>query len=486
MKKLTEILLNTKYKIVCGNTNITIRDIATDSRKVQKGDLFVALPGMTVDGHDFVYRAIENGAGAILVEENFEFEPNPNITAIFVENNYLAFAQISRAFFDFPADDLFLIGITGTNGKSTTTYMVESILKNDKAGVIGTLGYKYGEIHRTMDFTTPDSYELNRIFAEMRDAGVKTVIMEVSSHALAQKRTLEIKFDMAIFTNLTQDHLDFHKDMEDYFSAKMILFQSLKQDGKAIINIDDDYGKRVCKLVKPIITYGIENKDADYYADSIISKIEGSIFKVYDRTSEIEIQLQVPGIFNIYNSLAAFAATREYGFQETDIQKGLMEFTGIRGRFEMIKGQHDFNIIIDYAHTPDALETVTKEARNICQSKVITVFGAGGDRDKTKRPIMGSIVAESSDIIVLTSDNPRTEDPEEILNDIAKGIPENIEYYRISDRKKAIRAALDLAETSDIVVIAGKGHEDYQIIGHTKRHLDDKEVVHKWLEERDF
>ncbi len=425
------------------------------------------MEGAHFDGHKFISQAKNSGAVAILTtHEDIQVE---NISALIVPNMLNALAVIVPYFYDYPSKKMRVIGITGTNGKTTTTYLIREILKNSgyKVGLIGTIQMMIGDEIFPMHNTTPNVIDLQNIFVDMLNKNVDYVVMEVSSHALAENRIAGIEFDCAIFTNLTQDHLDYHKTMENYKLTKAKLFEIVsrigsKQNKSAVINLDDDASSEMlnhtsCKK----ITYSVD-KNSDLQAENISIRANGMNFDVGD----MNFNLHITGKFNIYNTLAAIGAS----------MAELENFKSVPGRFERVFTDTDFTIIVDYAHTPDGVKNVLQTARQITKNKIITVFGCGGDRDKTKRPIMGKIAAELSDIVIVTSDNPRTENPENILRDIEVGIT-NKTYEKIIDRRTAIFRAVELANSGDVILILGKGHENYQILKDKTIHFDDREIA---------
>jgi UDP-N-acetylmuramoyl-L-alanyl-D-glutamate--2,6-diaminopimelate ligase len=387
-----------------------------------------------------------------------------------------------------------VIGITGTNGKTSITYMIESVLKHAgiTPGVIGTINYRWNDTLQQADNTTPESKDLQEVLARMRDDGVKVVVMEVSSHGLFLNRADDIEFDAAVFTNLTRDHLDFHLDFEEYFNAKMILFHLLDKSGKekrvAVINTDDEYGKRMAEASRELSftvkTLGF-NEHADFRPDpnSVVNRITGLSYLLENPDKGLEIRLSLSGTFHIYNSLTAAAVLRSTGHPFGTIQEGLSQLKTVPGRFDVLDSGSGFHVIVDYAHTSDALLKLLASVNELEPRRLITVFGCGGDRDRTKRPEMGKIALDNSDMVIVTSDNPRTEDPVAIIEDITADLPEGT-YRVVVEREDAIREAVTAAGKGDIVVIAGKGHEDYQIIGKTKVHFDDRELAAKYLAEK--
>ncbi len=469
-----------------------------DSRKVFPGALFVAVKGFESDGHGYVRRAVEAGAAAVVVSEDraAEFEDlSTSGTAVIVSSDTRrTLSALSAAFFGFPSRGMRIVGVTGTNGKTSITYMIESALKQDGAspGVIGTVNYRWAG--KTLDApnTTPESRDLQELLYSMSLDGVDTVVMEVSSHALELGRAVDIEFDCAIFTNLTGDHLDFHRDMESYFNAKLKLFDHLDKSSKprkaAVVNVDDEYGKRIYadrdKYQYPVYSFGVENP-ADYMPEksSILNRITGLAYMLKS-PEKAGISLKIAGRFHVYNSLAALSALHSLGVGFSSISEGLASLEAVPGRFDVRTSKSGFSVVVDYAHTGDALEKLLQSVRELDHNRLITVFGCGGDRDKTKRPVMGRIASEYSDIAIVTSDNPRTEDPALIIKDIIPGI-KNENYEVIEDRTDAIKYAVNLAVEGDIIVIAGKGHETYQIIGKTKTHYDDHEVAGTFISRRE-
>lgn len=486
MKTLEELALLIQNSKIIGDGKTEIKNIEHDSRKVSEGSLFVCMEGMHFDGHKFINQAKDLGAVAILTtHENISLPEN--ISAIVVPDLLKSLAVIVPYFYDYPSKKMRVIGITGTNGKTTTTYLIREILKSVgyKVGLIGTIQMMIDEEIFPMHNTTPNVIELQKIFCNMLEKNIDYVVMEVSSHAIAENRIAGIEFDTAIFTNLTQDHLDFHKTMENYKLTKAKLFEIVSRSGKkenknSVINLDDPAGEEMLKHSScKKITYGIE-KNSDVRAVDIDIKSTGTNFKIRSDFGSMKLNLHLTGIFNVYNILAAVGAALAENISPEKIKISLENFRSVPGRFERIFADIPFEIIVDYAHTPDGMKNVLETARQIVRNKIITVFGCGGDRDKTKRPVMGKIAAELSDIVIATSDNPRTENPEEILNEIEVGVKEKIGekiYKKISDRRKAIFHAVEIAEKGDIILILGKGHENYQILKDETIHFDDREVA---------
>lgn len=484
MKTLEELALLIQGSKITGDKKVEITSIEHDSRKISAGSLFVCMEGAHFDGHKFISQAKESGAVAIITtRENI---PAENISVLTVPNLLNALSVIVPYFYDYPAKKMRVIGVTGTNGKTTTTYLIREILKSVgyKVGLIGTIQMMIGEEIFPMHNTTPNVIDLQNIFMSMLEKNVDYVVMEVSSHALAENRIAGIEFDCAIFTNLTQDHLDYHKTMENYKLTKAKLFEIVsrvgsKQNKSAVINIDDAASTEMlnhsaCKK----ITYSAD-KNSDLQAKNISIRADGMNFTVGD----MNLNLHITGKFNIYNTLAAIGACLAENISEDKIISALENFKSVPGRFERVFTNTDFTIIVDYAHTPDGVQNVLQTARQITKNKIITVFGCGGDRDKTKRPIMGKIAAELSDIVIVTSDNPRTEDPESILHDIEAGIS-NKTYETIADRRTAIFRAVEIANSGDVIMILGKGHENYQILKDKTIHFDDREIAMEATDEK--
>lgn len=476
INSLTEIL------DVKGSDDVEIKSIAYDSRKVETGSLFVAIQGFKLDGHDYISEAVAKGATAVIGEKDVDLPEN--ILYIKVKNSRKALSEASSLFFGKPAEKLKVVGVTGTNGKTTTTYLIKAILDEAgySTGVVGTIGVRIKDRLLPSERTTPESLELNHIFSEMLKEGVEYVSMEVSSHSLKLHRVDHINFEVGVFTNLTQDHLDFHINFEDYYASKKKLF-SLSR--KAVINVDDESGRRLCRELNiPVLTYAIEEK-ADVKAENVTINESGVSFDVCALDKRKKIRYRVPGRFSVYNSLAAISACLILGVDLDTIAEALEKVKGVPGRFEPVDEGQDFTVIVDYAHTPDGLENVLSTIKSFARGRIITVFGAGGDRDRGKRPLMGRVVSEYSDYFIITSDNPRSEDPEAIIDDIEKGVNENSKYERIPDRKEAIKRAIELASEGDVILIAGKGHENYQIIKDKVLPFDDREVAREFLKKKE-
>jgi UDP-N-acetylmuramoyl-L-alanyl-D-glutamate--2,6-diaminopimelate ligase len=478
--KLKELLQGVEIIESTANMELDIGQVAYDSRKVEQGSLFVAVSGFATDGNRFIPMAMEKGAAAVVTAS----KPAQDVPYILVKSDRLALAQIGANFFGHPAESMKIIGVTGTNGKTSVTLLLKQVLEgalDAKVGLIGTMGNLIGDIAIPSDRTTPESFELQSLFAQMRDAGCKYVVMEVSSHAIALERVGGVRFAVAAFTNLTEDHLDFHKTMENYCDTKALLFSRCD---KAVMNCDDSWFDRICaNAACPVLTTSVGS--GDLTAKDVQLHADGVSFSAVTKTENITVNLPIPGRFTVYNALTVLGIASQLGISLSDSAKALAGVAGVKGRIEVVPthGQ-DFTILIDYAHTPDGLEKVLTSVRDFCKGRLIAVFGCGGDRDPIKRPIMGAIGTKLADIAVITSDNPRTEMPMAIIEDILKGInPDMGEYIVIEDRKKAIHYAMDIAQKDDMIVLAGKGHETYQEINGVKHHLDEREVVADHLAE---
>jgi UDP-N-acetylmuramoyl-L-alanyl-D-glutamate--2,6-diaminopimelate ligase len=467
--------------------NPLISSIEMDSREIKQGSMFICIKGYTVDGHDYVNQAVQKGAVAILAEQPVQ----TTVPVIYVEDTKRAMAIIADSFYDQPTHKLQLIGITGTNGKTSTTHMVEKIMieAGKKTGLIGTIHTKIGDQTFEVKNTTPESLTLQQTFSKMVQHKVETAIMEVSSHALDLGRVHGCDYDIAVFTNLTQDHLDYHGSMVEYRRAKGLLFAQLgntfhpTKRKYAILNNDDPASNEYRRSTAAhLITYGIKNQ-SDIMASSIEMKNNGTTFKLTIYEEEYNVQIQLLGLFSVYNVLAAIATAIAAKVEVPVILKSLSDLEGVQGRFELVQADQDFAVVVDYAHTPDSLENAIKTLKHFAKGRVIVIVGCGGDRDKTKRPIMANIASTLSDVAIFTSDNPRSEDPIQILKDMEAGVYGD-SFKSIIDRKEAIHYAIQLAKKDDIVLIAGKGHETYQIIGGQVFDFDDREVAKKAIKER--
>lgn len=473
--KLNELLIGIEVLDSTADMNLEIADISYDSRKTKPRDLFVAVTGFETDGHMFIADAVKKGAAAVLCEQ----KPDTDIAYILVKSSRKALALISRNYFGDPAKGLCMIGVTGTNGKTTVTYLMKTVLERAlgaKVGLIGTNQNLIGDQAMETERTTPEAYDLQKLLYQMAGAGCTHVVMEVSSHALALSRVEGIHFQIGIFTNLTQDHLDFHKTMEDYLKAKALLF-SMCDIG--IINLDDKAAPELVQLAKcKVVTYSLEKNEADLVAKNIQLKAEKVEYEALSLMNIQRMELNIPGSFSVYNSMAVVAAAMSLGIGLEDISAALKTASGVKGRAEVVPLDTDYTMLIDYAHTPDGLENILKAVRGFAKGRVVTLFGCGGDRDPVKRPIMGEIAAQLSDFLIVTSDNPRTEEPMAIIEDIMPGVRKHkTPHVVIEDRRAAIAYAMDNAQSGDVIVLAGKGHETYQILGKTKVHLDEREII---------
>lgn len=496
---LSELLNGIDIIEYSGDLNIQISGVTDDSREIKDKNIFVCMPAVyespyakwtyRTDGHDYIPNAIDNGASAIIVQKPLsEINLKEGITFVRVNDTRFALARVSAKFYDYPSRKLFMVGVTGTNGKTSTCYLSKSILSfgGKKTAILGTIVQRIGGKDISAGMTTFEAHRLQKILSDIVNEGMDAVVMEASSHALELKRVDEVDFDVAVFTNLTQDHLDFHKDMNGYLQAKIKLFAGLgtyKNPVYAIVNADDPASDKIIHSTKAeVITYAVNN-NADIKIKSYQSTPQGLSFvvSVYNK-DEIEINLQLLGDYNLYNALSAIGVGVSQGLSLDIIKKGLEQVDSVPGRFDRVNCGQDFVVVVDYAHTPDALERVLTAARKLTKGRLITVFGCGGDRDKTKRPIMGETATSLSDYTIVTSDNPRTEDPMQIISNILDGIKSG-EYEVIPDRRSAIKRAISIAKSGDFVVIAGKGHENYQIIGTNKIHFDDKEIASEFLRE---
>ncbi len=491
---LQELIQNLPVKETLGKMSTKICGITQDSRKVQKGFLFVAIQGYGQDGHRFIPEAIKNGAAALVVSENYEI--GTTIPKVMVANSRKTLAQLAVRFYENPSEKMTMIGITGTNGKTTITYLLESILKEAgrNPAVLGTINYRYGGKVFSSENTTPESVDLQKLFSEMLKEGVTDVVMEISSHSLLMERVRGIEFDVAAFTNLSQDHLDFHLDLKNYFEAKLKLFtdflsESPKKERSAVINMEDSYSgdvlkKNTVRSVRVGLT-GPYEVSAQFFNFST----EGIEARILIGSEVLTIRSPLLGLFNLENILVAVGIAYSLGIATETIRLGIEKVNCVPGRFEKIPNSRGLYVFVDYAHTPEALARVGECLRSFTkEGRVITVFGCGGDRDRSKRPMMGREASKFSDVIVVTSDNPRTEDPSRIIEEIVAGFQdtpfpeENI--FQVIERKEALRQAIKMAKSGDLVLVAGKGHEDYQILGSKKIHFSDQEILRELLKEK--
>lgn len=467
---------------VKGSEDVEIRGIAYDSRKVKKGYLFVCIDGTTVDGHDYIPQAVENGAAAVVVQKDGNMPEG--ICAIKTPDTRYALAYLSDAFYGHPSGRFKLTGVTGTKGKTTTTFMIKSILESGgkKVGLVGTLGSRIGDRTLYTERTTPESHDLQSLFSEMVEEGVDSVVMEVSSQGLALHRVSCCEYQIGVFTNLSKDHIAprEHASMEEYLEAKIRLFKMCK---KGLVNCDSQYAADVIKKAEcEVLTFGIENK-ADIMAADIIKHPQSVEFKAATPWFTGEMKVNIPGKFSVYNALAAIGVCGMMGIPYEAVRAGL-ERVQVPGRAELVNTGKDFSVMIDYAHSPDSLENILNTVKDYAPGRVVSLFGCGGDRDRTKRPVMGEISGRIADFTIITSDNPRTEDPDAIVNGIEEGIKGTAgKYVKIVDRREAIKYALDNARPGDVIVLAGKGHETYQTFKDKTIHFDEREVVAELLDE---
>ena len=478
--KLSELLKDISVVECTANLETDISAICYDSRKATPGSLFVAISGFASDGNRFIPMAVGKGSVAVVTAK----KPVTDVPYILVENDRLALSLLATNFYDCPAKKMKLIGVTGTNGKTSTTLLLKQVLEKTlgaKVGLIGTMENMVGQEVIPTERTTPESLELQQLFDRMQRAGCSHVVMEVSSHALTLDRVGGVRFDVAAFTNLTEDHLDFHKTMDAYCDAKAELFARCD---RAVINIDDSYAYRMQeKAACPVIRTSCHV--ADLYATDVVMEAEGISFTAVAGEKRVPVSLPIPGKFTVYNALSVIGIALQLGVSLEDSARTLATVYGVKGRMEVVPTPGTpYSVLIDYSHTPDALENVITSVKNFCKGRVITVFGCGGDRDPIKRPIMGHIGVKLSHIGIITSDNPRTEDPNSIIADILKGVKvADGLYYVVPERRLAIRYAMDIAQKDDIIILAGKGHETYQEINGVKHHLDEREEVAQHLQE---
>jgi len=479
--KLKDLLAGVSVLEATADMELDIANISYDSRKVVSGDLFVAITGFASDGNRFIPMAMEKGAAAVVTAKR----PEIAIPYILVESDRLALALIGCNFFNHPSKSMKMIGVTGTNGKTSVTLLLKQVLERTlgaKVGLIGTMENRIGDLVLPAERTTPESFELQALFAQMRDAGCTHVVMEVSSHAIALDRIGGVFFDVAAFTNLTEDHLDFHKTMENYCDTKAELFNRCD---KAVINLDDEWYARIASKATCGILTTSTKQEAGLRAEELALHSDGITFTAVYGEERVRVTLPIPGRFTAYNALTVLGVAMQLGVSLTAAAAALATAQGVKGRVEVVSTPgKPYTVLIDYAHTPDGLENVLTSVRDFCKGRLIAVFGCGGDRDPIKRPIMGKIGTNLADFAVITSDNPRTEDPMSIIDDILKGVDVPKEKYTvIENRRKAIRYAMDKAEKNDIIILAGKGHETYQEICGVKHHLDEREEVAAYLEE---
>lgn len=473
--KLRELIKNLSIIEMNADAELEISGVSYDSRKTEKGDMFVAIRGFEADGHKFIPKAVENGAAVILCEE----KPSCDIPYVLVSDSRYGLAIVSRDFFGDPASEMTMIGITGTSGKTSSSYLIKHMLESKldaKVGLIGTNGNMIGDEFLHTEHTTPESYELHKLFRHMADSGCTHVVMEVSSHSLTLERVAGIHFDAALYTNLSQDHLDFHGTMEEYAAAKRKLFSMCSL---GCFNLDDAWADFMrdgasCRTM----TFSTEKNEADLVAKDIRLTADGVRFASVSGDEISMTKLGIPGMFSVYNALGTMSVGLALGLSLADCSDAMSSAKGVKGRLEIVPTGRDFSVVIDYSHKPDALEKVLKTLKPVTRGRLIALFGCGGDRDKLKRPIMGRIAADNADLVVVTSDNPRTEDPDEIIREIVAGMKDKRTPTKvICDRREAIAWAIDNAAPGDVLLLAGKGHEDYQVVGHEKHHMDEREIV---------
>ncbi len=473
--KLRELIKNLSIIEMNADAELEISGVSYDSRKTEKGDMFVAIRGFEADGHKFIPKAVENGAAVILCEE----KPSCDIPYVLVSDSRYGLAIVSRDFFGDPASEMTMIGITGTSGKTSSSYLIKHMLESKldaKVGLIGTNGNMIGDEFLHTEHTTPESYELHKLFRHMADSGCTHVVMEVSSHSLTLERVAGILFDVALYTNLSQDHLDFHGTMEEYAAAKRKLFSMCSL---GCFNLDDAWADFMrdgasCRTM----TFSTEKNEADLVAKDIRLTADGVRFASVSGDEISITKLGIPGMFSVYNALGTMSVGLALGLSLADCSDAMSSAKGVKGRLEIVPTGRDFSVVIDYSHKPDALEKVLKTLKPVTRGRLIALFGCGGDRDKLKRPIMGRIAADNADLVVVTSDNPRTEDPDEIIREIVAGMKDKRTPTKvICDRREAIAWAIDNAAPGDVLLLAGKGHEDYQVVGHEKHHMDEREIV---------
>lgn len=479
--KLSELVKDVKIiSLTGGDTEIS--GVCYDSRNVKAGDVFVAVKGFAVDGHKYIDSAVKAGAAAVICRE----KPEIDIPCVLTDDSRRALALVSCEFFRHPSEEMTVIGVTGTNGKTTTTYLLKHLLEHAldaKVGLIGTNGNMIGSEFIHSERTTPESFELQRLFREMADSGCTHVVMEVSSHSLCLDRVEGVHFDVGVFSNLTQDHLDFHETMENYAEAKARLF---KRCTDGCINIDDEWSDYMLQNAScRLHTYSADSENASLRAENIRLTPSGIEFSACTDSERETVKLCIPGKFSVYNALAVISAGLTLGIGLHDCAEAMASAKGVKGRMELLPTDGDYTIVVDYAHTPDALENALKALRINESGRLVALFGCGGDRDRTKRPIMGEVAAKYADYVIVTSDNPRTEDPQSIIDEILVGMKNtDTPYTVICDRVEAICTAIDTHRKGDVILLAGKGHEDYQIVGHEKHHMDEREIVAEHIEKR--
>jgi len=487
-------MFQTLYGKMVVTHDVEIRSIQYDSRRVQREDMFVAIRGTAADGHKFITQAIGNGAKVVVLEDDSvlpdSYFMHTGVVKVVVENTRVALAKLAARYYRFPAEAMTMVGVTGTNGKTTTTHLIASILQaaGRKTGLVGTIEVQIGAERMPATHTTPESLELQEMLARMAAADCSAAVMEVSSHALHQHRVDGVPFAAAVFTNLTQDHLDYHGTMEEYFKAKRVLFEKLPPTSWAVVNADDPWGGRMAESTQAHrLTFGT-GPSADLRAVDIALSMRGTSFSLLHRGEKMTVESPLTGRFNVSNILAAFGTGIALEVPPATITGAIRTMGAVRGRFEQITAPAGWSAVIDYAHTPDALEKALRAVQDVMEGgrrgRIITVFGCGGNRDRTKRPLMGAIASSLSDVVVVTSDNPRREEPEVIIDEIMAGVKPGADVRREPDRAAAIALALGMALSGDVVLVAGKGHEEYQVLGETKVPFSDRAVIEAFLHSR--
>ncbi len=488
-RRLNVLAANTRVLSVTGSAEIPVTGLSCDSRTVVAGDLFFAIQGTEKNGGHFAKEAVTQGAVGVVSDQEME---GITVPLVRVPDTRQAMAEIANAFYESPSTSLAVAGVTGTNGKTTTAWIIRHLCETvgRSCGLIGTIEYVLPGIVEAATHTTPESLDLQRMLGEMRDGGFKAAALEVSSHALSQQRVRGIEFDAAIFTNLTQDHLDYHGTMEEYFKAKQLFFTQLaaqrRKKGRAIINADDRYGHRLLDRIGnlPVITYG-QGSNCNFRASDIRYNQAGTIFRLDAKGRSYLVRSPLIGLFNVYNTVAAIAAVSAMGLEIRRIVTAAATIPQVSGRMQRVPAQRNFQAYVDYAHTPDALENVLKVIRQLSPARIITVFGCGGDRDRSKRPLMAAVVERYSDRVIITSDNPRSEDPFDIIHEAEQGF-RGTSHEIVMDRESAIRRGIELAEMNDILLIAGKGHETTQETASGQEAFDDVQVTARAMAEKPF
>ena len=482
MPLLNELLSGIQVLDHWGDIHIPVNDLVIHADKVKRGDLYIALPGARFDGHDYIDRAIANGAAAVLLQE--PERRNPGIVTLQVRDTRLALSELAAAWYGYPTREITMTGVTGTNGKTTVCYLLRAMLQAGyRTGLLGTIEYKAGEELLGSGLTTPAPLDLHRLLRQMRDRQVEQCVMEVTSHALVQHRVAGIDFKYAVFTNLTSEHLDYHGTMDQYLAAKLRLFHGLNDNATAIINLDDKYAHAVMEAAKSamVLTYGINSPRASIAAESLVANKRGTSMDVNTPIGRFPLQSGLHGRHNASNILAAVAYGVATGMSLDAIAERIASFRAVPGRFEPVECGQPFPVIVDFCHTPDALTNTLYTIQDVYEKSLITVFGCGGDRDQEKRPQMGRIASTHSKRVIITNDNPRTEDPKQIIGQIERGLTSGCKVHIIPDRREAIRTALSLAGPGDAVLIAGKGHETWQEINGVRYPFDDRQVVREYF-----